>query len=271
MSEMSSPNPPEEFLLLVAGYILGDLSPEEYERLQELEATYDVASIAEEMQRCLELTYDLTEIEPSPRLRRAVMSAAGVEVADRDAIAPVPIRLLLPVASWPHWNRAVAAVATVAIVSNLVLWRSLQWQQAQTQAARQALQAQTEPTETALTVSLQPIESFETAPIVRFQADPETLEATLTIENLPPLAPGQVYVLWTVLTPDAPFTTDAKGAILTEVFAVEERGDRAPQARTFRLPPAFQQPEFLKAIAVTVEDADAPQRHDAAPILIQEL
>ncbi|WP_421656795.1 anti-sigma factor [Leptothermofonsia sp. ETS-13] len=55
--------------------------------------------------------------------------------------------------------------------------------------------------------------------------NPNNLEATLEVKNLPPLPPGKVYALWTVLEPNAPFTKDEKKAILTEVFQVDDRGN----------------------------------------------
>ncbi len=42
---------------------------------------------------------------------------------------------------------------------------------------------------------------------------------------MPALPPDKVYVLWTVLKKGAPFTTDKKNAILTEVFGVDAKGN----------------------------------------------
>jgi hypothetical protein len=85
---------------------------------------------------------------------------------------------------------------------------------------------------------------------------------------LPPLPPGRVYVLWTVLTQNAPFTTDEKEAILTETFQVDERGNFS---QTITVPKAYRSKELVTKVAVTMEDANAPQRHAGSPIIITGL
>ena len=90
----------------------------------------------------------------------------------------------------------------------------------------------------------------------------------LLIKNLPALPPDKVYVLWTVLKKGAPFTTDKKNAILTEVFGVDAKGNVSKQ---ITIPVAYRTKNTISAIAVTTEDAAAPQNHTGAPILIVKL
>jgi hypothetical protein len=134
------------------------------------------------------------------------------------------------------------------------LWRSLQSTQQQLARAE------------AVILALQPIDP-QVSGHVTVAINPDNLAATLTAENLPPLPPDKIYVLWTVLEPNAPFTTDDKNAILTQTFTVDEQGQSSAQ---LVMPAAYRSAE-LAAIAITVEDASAPQRHESTPILIRKL
>jgi hypothetical protein len=141
-------------------------------------------------------------------------------------------------------------------LSNLVLWRTLQLERAG------------RPSGEPLTVALgSPNNS--TPGQAQVVIDPHTLAGSLTVENLPPLEPGSVYVLWTVVDPSAPITLDDKNAILTTVFTVDEQG-RVSQP--IDVPPVYRLDRSLvRAIAITKENAAAPQAHRSAPILIQPL
>ncbi|GAB4349449.1 MAG: hypothetical protein Fur0042_16790 [Cyanophyceae cyanobacterium] len=254
----------EELELLVAGYVLNSLSPEEVDRLATLATPTQLKTLVREMEQSLGLAYDPPLVEPSPRLRSAVLAAAAdLDAIATDPIAAPPIPSAAPVQALPTWARAVGAIAAVLIAAlatgNWILWRSLQMQR-----------AQTAPGDRPLVVTLQPTAALTAPATVVFNANPDTLEATLTVSQLPPLDRGKVYVLWTVVAPNAPVTTDDKGAILTQVLEGPAAQGRS-QRRTFRLPPVFENLDLVEAIAITIEDADAPQRHDAAPILIQQL
>jgi hypothetical protein len=99
--------------------------------------------------------------------------------------------------------------------------------------------------------------------------NPDTLAGSLTVENLPPLEPGSVYVLWTVVDPNATATVDQKNAILTTVFTVDEQGR---MSQPIDLPPVYRRDRNLvRAVAITKESAAAPQDHLSPPLLIQPL
>ncbi|NJK27817.1 MAG: anti-sigma factor [Coleofasciculaceae cyanobacterium SM2_3_26] len=252
---MSQSIPPEELELLIAGYVLNSLTDEEAALFEELLDDAEVVRAIAQMEQTLEKAYAPTEIQPSPRLRAALMSAATAKPATSASSVNAPRARVLVL---PVWAKALGGVAAALIVglstSNYLLWRSLQASQATAQ----------EP----VVILLQPTEALTTPAKVMVKVNPDTLQGTLIVENLPPLEPGKVYVLWTVLAPDAPFTKDPKNAILTQVFAVEAEEN---QTQPFFFPSAFQNPEVVEAIAVTIEDADAPQSHKSAPILIQKL
>jgi hypothetical protein len=99
--------------------------------------------------------------------------------------------------------------------------------------------------------------------------NPDTLAGSLKVDNLPPLDPGSVYVLWTVVDPNARVTTDEKNAILTAVFTVDENGQ---VSQPIDLPAVYRRdPGLIRAVAITQESADVPQAHRSKPILIQRL
>ncbi|MDX2211850.1 MAG: anti-sigma factor [Oculatellaceae cyanobacterium bins.114] len=250
---MSQPIPPEELQLLIAGYILNDLNDEEAAIVETLLDDPEIAKSVRHMQRTLEMTYDPPEVHPPAHLRESVMKNAN-----RLTDLPFQTNDVVPLTKLPRWVKGLGAVAATLIIglsiSNYWLWRSLQTQQAQTQQAP-------------LVLALQPTDNLDAPASVLVEVNPDTLQGTLMVENLPPLEPGKVYVLWTVLTPDAPFTTDAKNAILTQVFTVEAGNQMQPLI----FPKAFQDLNWVKAIAITIEDSAEPQRHNSVPILIRQL
>ncbi len=251
---MNPSTPPDELQQLLAGYVLNNLSDEEAAMVEQLLQDPEVNQSVEQMQAALEAAYAPPEVQPPPHLRQRVMQAFESQVLPVVVSATPP-----PVVLLPRWIKALGAAAAALIValsvSNYLLWRSLQSQQAQLNQAP-------------LVLSLQPTETLNVPASVMVQLDPDTLQGTLIIENLPPLAPDKVYVLWTVLAPNAPFTTDAKNAILTQVFTVEEPGS---QTQPLILPRAFQNLDLIAAIAISIEDAETPQNHESAPILFQPL
>lgn len=250
--------PSEQLQLLIAGYILGDLDPDEAATFEQLLAENPAMSIeVERMQKALELAYAPAEVMPPVRLRSAVLSPS--QLPPQPALQP-STKSTQPtqqsVSSGFPWGKVAGAAAAVLLVSlgvsNYRLWQTLQIVQAQRQ--------QFDP----LTYSLKSTSPTNpaTATVI---VDPNTLEANLIVNNLPPPPPGKVYVLWTVLEKGAPLTTDNKDAILTEVFQVDADGDFA---QTISVPDVYRSEALITKVAVTVEDADRPQAHVGAPILI---
>lgn len=251
---MKEPLSPEALQELIAGYVLYDLTPEEAALLERLMANDPaIAQDVAQMQQAFEATLGVSEITPPAHLQGAILAAS---VAPQPAVVPPaePIPLIRSKRRFPAWGAAAAAVIAALGMSNVVLWRSLQSTQ------QQLAQAE------AVILALQPTDP-QVSGNVTVAVNPENLAATLTAENLPPLPPGKIYVLWTVLEPDAPFTTDDKNAILTQTFTVNDQGQSSAQL----VMPAAYRSSALAAIAITVEDADAPQKHESQPILIRQL
>ncbi|MEO0409748.1 MAG: anti-sigma factor [Cyanobacteria bacterium P01_A01_bin.135] len=237
----------EEQQELLAGYVLYDLSPDEMDQVEQWMAMDPaIAEEIEQLQQAAALAYLPEEVSPPPTLRRSILQAYQAAAQTGRARRPSGFR------SHFRWAKGLGALAALLIaglsVSNFFLWRSLQ--QAQQPAK-------------SLTVSLAPAENADPAGSATVTLVPATLEGQLTAQ-LPPLPESQVYVLWTVLEADAPFTTDEEGAILTHIFAGEQK-------EPIVLPPVYRDIRWVKSLAVTVEAAAAPQRHDSAPILIGQL
>ncbi|WP_346292385.1 anti-sigma factor [Sphaerothrix gracilis] len=240
--------------LLIAGYVLGDLSPKEAAIFEQMLAgNPDLMREVEQMQRILEMAY-VNETPPPAHLKASILSA--YELA-QTATMPQKSASVISFSSWQKAWGAIAAALIVALgISNYTLWRSLQT------ASREELPA------TALTFDLEPTETATVSGSVSLTIDPDSLEGSLSAENLPPLPADQVYALWTVVAPDAVVTADEKNAILTDTFTVDETGELA---KTITVPSIFRDRSQVVAVAVTIENAAAPQQHLASPILIEPI
>lgn len=172
---------------------------------------------------------------------------ATLEVGLPQRLPPLAVRERIVSRPRP-WLAVCLAIIAALSISNAYIWRRLQLQH-----QPQFVIVMTAPEAPSSRVAL--------------AVNPDALAATLVAENLPPLAPGEVYALWTVLDPDAPFTTDELGAILTAVFAVDQTGSARLE---LRLPPAVQADEWLRFFAVTPEAEAAPHRHQGSPIVISQ-
>ncbi|WP_235927020.1 anti-sigma factor [Gloeocapsopsis dulcis] len=240
--------PSEQLQLLIAGYVLGDLSPEEIEEFEQLLANNPaIAQEVAQMQKALEMTYAPPEVAPPSHLRAAILDA------NQHQNKPLSIARPQRSFSWAQTMGVAAAVLIAALgISNYRLWQSLHALQTEVQQA--------EP----LTFVLQAQDTNVSASAT-LTVDPSTLEAELNAQNLPKLPPGKVYALWTVLQQGAPITTDDKNAILTAVFGVGANGNAL---ENIEVPQVYRNRDLVTAVAITVEDASAPQRHEGAPVLI---
>ncbi|MBI4783419.1 MAG: anti-sigma factor [Oscillatoriophycideae cyanobacterium NC_groundwater_1537_Pr4_S-0.65um_50_18] len=249
----------EHLQLMIAGYVLGDLDPNEATEFEQI-LTADPAIAAEvaQMQQALELSYASPEVKPPSHLRSAIMAA---QVATQDATSQHRPRAAQKARLFP-WGRAMGVAAAVLIVAlginNYQLRQALQAAESQPQPM---------PTSGSLTYVLERTAALDRASAT-VVVNPNTLKANLTIRNLPPLPPGKVYVLWTVLKQGAPFTTDQKEAILTKVLNVDAEGSIS---QSIAVPVVYQSKELVSRVAITVEDAAAPQQHEGTPVMITSL
>jgi anti-sigma-K factor RskA len=248
---MASSMPSDQLQLLIAGYVLGDLDPDEAAEFEQLLA--DNPALMEEvtqMQKTLELCYAPPAVTPPAHLRAAILTPKATK--------PTPIQ---PNRGRVSWSKAMGVAAAALIVglgiNNYRLWRALQVAQTQLRAT-EAAQAEK------LTYALQAGKLADAARAT-VAVDPNTLEGVLTVEGLPPLPPGKTYALWVVPKPGAPYTTDDKGAILIKAFQVDAEGT---VSRPITVPEVYRSEELVSKVAITIEDATAPQDHQGSPVLI---
>ncbi len=248
---MAMSMPSEELQLLIAGYVLGDLDPEEAAEFEQLLAHNPaIADEISQMQVALETAYTSPEVVPPAHLRSTILAKVASTVT-----SPVVAkrRKLL---TWRTAFEVAAAILILALgINNYTLRQTLQ-----------TAQVKSPQSETLIYVlNATDAASQASAKVV---VNPDNLEAAISVQNLPPLPPGKVYALWTVVSPKAPYTTDDKKAILTEVFEVDERGNFS---QTIVVPKVFRSEDLVTKIAVTIENANAPQKHIGSPIMITKL
>lgn len=255
--------PPECEEQLIAGYVLGDLNPVEAALFEEIlaenpELTLQIA----ELQQALTITYEFPEVLPPSELRTKILARTAnqrnqIAQIARDLDLMANISFILST-KFP-WGKVLGAVAAAAVmglsVANYRLWQTLQ------QTSLEAPESQQ------LVYKLQGTEEQAAEAKVKLAVNPNKLEGTLSVNDLPPLPPGLVYVLWTVVGNNAPFTTDEKGAILTEVFQVNDEGNLS---RNIVVPEAYRTSQTIKKLAVTIEKRAAPQAHQGSILLVTD-
>lgn len=244
----------EHLQLLIAGYVLGDLDSDEAAEFEQL--LIDHPAIAEEvnrMQKALDLSSGSPEVNPPAHLRSAILAAQASQQSSGVPQAARPLRRSL------RWSQVLNAAAVALIlalgINNYQLRQALQTSQTETERLA------------TLVYSLQATNAGNAASAT-VAIDPNRLEAVLTVQNLPPLPLGQVYALWTVMKQDAPVTTDAKSAILTDVFTVDAKGK---VSQSIAVPKVFRSANLVSTVAVTIEDAAAPQKHQGKPVMMAKV
>lgn len=254
---MSQVTPPERIQFLIAGYVHGDLNPDEAQELAYLIAKIpSLSDDIDSLQSISEMVQGITDVAPPPELRARILTSGLQPIIPQAPPAPTPISRKRR--SWRSFGSAIAAIFIVALgINNYRLWRSLE--------AERAMPEQTPPADL-LRYSLTSPDTIGLAS-VSITVDPNTLEAQLTARNLPVLSSQQVYAVWTLPQDHVPATTDAKGAILTGVFQVDARGNGSA---TLTVPALYRRPTTIAKLAVTMEDATRPQRHEGSVFLISE-
>lgn len=202
----------EQLNELMAGYVLGNLSPEEAELLQnQLNAHPELADEVQQLQQVLEaMPYALPKAFPSDRLRDQILTSTRLPV-------PPPRRRKLA----PIWGIAVGAVAVVAMpfaLENYRLHQQVSTLQSQVATQHDVIAMLQQP-KTHL-VSLKGMERAADASgsIVITPGEPK---AVLVLQNLPSLPEGQFYQLWAIAdgqkVPWERFTANKRGIVFTKL------------------------------------------------------
>lgn len=281
---MSQSASTDQISFLLAGYVLGTLDDAEAEIFAQI-VIEDPALIEkiDQMQQALEEAYDMPEMAPPPQLKEKVLAAvsplepaalqpaalqpAQSKLAETASVTSQPVKPILAFQQRSFRQFKAAVIALLAALGLSAFFNYMMWRSLNRQIAIAPAPSSQAPASDPLTYTLTrtDLAGSGTAEVL---VNPNTLTAELETSQLPAIATGEVYVLWTVLAPEAPFTTDEKGAILTTTFQVDEQGNAR---KTLEVPSVFQQPELVAALGITVESAEAPQAHAGAPVLLSPI
>lgn len=262
---MAESNSPESLQELLAGYVLGNLSPEEAEELQTQLAEHpDLMEEVAQLQEVLAvLPYGLPEAKPSAELRTTILKATTA----------TPLETAQPPRTRRRFGRSlplvagsIAAVAAIAIgLDNLQLRQQLRTAQStltqqQTQLAQQDaklasqkdLIAMLQHSETHIT-PLKGMAQLTRASGTAVVTDNQP-EAILILKNLPPLTQEKSYTLWEI--------TNGK-KIACGTFRPNDQG------QVFVKLPVInpQQPTF----AVTIEDSPNPAQPQGPMVMTSKI
>ncbi len=258
---MASSMPSEYLQDLIVGYVLNNLDLAEAAELEQLMAedpaiAQHITQEIAQLQHTLDTVYPNPNVQPPEHLRDRILRAHA-QPAPQPAFQPTATRkpTITPHRhAWQTPLRLAAAALILALgLNNLRLWRTVQTLQAQQQQFK------------TLTYALQSIDGTQPATAI-ITIDPNTLDASVSVANLPPLPPGQVYAIWTLPQPDFPATVDQRGAILTGTFTVDASGNIVSE--NVLVPSLYRESTLVDRVTISIEDADSPQVHQGDPILI---
>jgi len=220
---------------LLAGYILGDLDPEEQQAfIQLLRERPDLAQQVEQLQETLGLLpYGLPDPEPSPQLKTRILTAA---VALNRRLRP---------------NRWTQASPWVALAASLVaVWLGFDSYQMRQQLAQQVAITTMLQTSGTRLVAFKPME-HDMATTGSMVITPGDSHAVLVLKGVPSLPVGKVYRLWAVAGPEkigcGQFSPNAQGEVWVKVALDDKLAQRS--------------------LVVTLESMDAPMQPTGPMVL----
>jgi len=199
---MNSTTLPENWRLLLAGYVLNDLTTEETTLVEQWLGQYpEVASELEALTTTWEsLPTALTPVTPPPGLRDCIMAAAQAPAPElAPELTPEPV---IRRRRWP-WGRLGLALGWVATA--IALAAALQENQRLRLALLQneaVVASFSQPANQLYTLGGTEVEPQANARLV---VSPTAQTALIVTTDLPPLAADQVYRLWALADSDPVF------------------------------------------------------------------
>jgi anti-sigma-K factor RskA len=179
---------------LLTGYVLGDLSPEEAEALQQLLAERPElrGELAQLQEAIASVPYDLPQVAPPPRLKTAILAATQQTQPSQNRDRPAQ-RYRWP---WSSLVASVAAVVALAVgIDNYRLRQDLQ--KLRSQVTQQSEIATVLQQPRSRLVSLQGVGSSEAVGSIVLAPSQDKL--VIVVQQLPPLSAEQIYRLWAVI------------------------------------------------------------------------
>lgn len=234
---MSEPLLPERLEELIAGYVLGNLSPEEAEEFTRLLAENPELNIeVNRLQEVLELMpYALPQAAPPPSLRSSILEAA--ETSSLPDLTPKRLkRRSLP---WRKIAGSMAALLAIALsVDNYFLRQQLSVTQAQSFRQKEVIAMLQNPNTHLISLKGRDMASSASGSIVMTSGKQK---AVLALRNLPVLPKGQSYHLWSVVNDEmtswGQFNANKKGTVLVDL-PVRSSSEIASLVVTVEMSPA---------------------------------
>ena len=283
---MTAPRSPEDLEELLAGYVLGDLSPEEAEDLQQILLDRpELVAEAQILQEVLAaLPYTLPLGEPSPQLRQNILDAltinnslnnglenslakpSNAQVRLGDRVAGISLSsMVVPQrdgGEQPGWKISrlwikviggMAALVALAIaVDNYRLRQQTVAMQRQING-QAGLIAMLQQPNTRL-VSLKGMDQAVTAS-GNIVVTPGESQAVLILQNLSPLPDGQAYQLWSIVN---------NQKIPWEQFRVDQRG-------TVFAKLSLPDNQVVTRLAITIEVSPSPPEPTGPMVMLSDL
>jgi anti-sigma-K factor RskA len=207
---MTAREQPEAIQELLAGYVLGDLTPDEVAQVQQLLIDHpEVQSEVDRLQETLSLLpYALSETAPDLNLRDRILSQAQTEISLQDTPDPTfvnssAISSVRSSSLWKSpkvWLGAIAGLAIAALAGfsfdSYRLRQELAIARAELSSYRNMVALLPQPNNRLLS-----LKGMGTTPTASgsLVIVPQGNSALLTIQNLPPLPSGKIYRLWSIV------------------------------------------------------------------------
>ncbi len=230
---MTLPKYLEEFQELAAGYVLDDLSAEEMERMERLmienpELRQELRIFQETMGM---LSYNVPTIQPPVHLRQKTLGMAAIGMTLRgsqvDSQRELQSKARPAVTTRPSkvWGKMVAAIAAISAISAIVLGIDnfrLRQDLAATQGADVDRVATLLQKPDSRLVAIAGQESNSNASGTLLFRKGKWQQVVLSLSDLPPLPPGEVYRLWLSLDNNqtifcGEFNTNASGSVFVSI------------------------------------------------------
>jgi anti-sigma-K factor RskA len=229
MTELTPASPPEQWSELLAGYVLGDLTPAETSLVEQ----YLAANPAQQSEvAALRLSLDLLPLALQADLPPASLRQQIIQMAEGETVATTaPIDRLTKHQLWRSilaglgllvcgglgWNNYRLSQELATVQQELHATRIAQTSQ-KYQKYQSVVSLLQQPNNRFLALKNKEGKSMGTGSLVMA---PQKLAALLTLQQVAPLPQGQVYRLWAIMGDEemacADFLPDAEGNVLMQI------------------------------------------------------
>ncbi len=239
MTEFTPPSPAEPWSELLAGYVLGDLTPTEITMVEQYLADHpeQQAEIASLMSPLDLMSLSLPPDQPPAALRDRIMQMAETEAVVNNVVATVPVqpsRIPPQRSRSAGWSLAIAGIGLSLIAA--LGWQNYHLHQELARAKQDLVQTATAQkqqnspmAQTVVNLLQQPNNRFLSMKSMgkkpmgmgSLVMAPQKAAAVLTLQKVPSLPAGKVYRVWAILGEGemacGDFVPDGTGQVLMEL------------------------------------------------------